>query len=155
MAQQEKKFEIELHNVPIIWDLENGALSFFGMDAALFWTDPSLVRMLLPLVEEVGIDLFRLLVAYSSSIGTKEDYHTMISTLGNSFETGFLAWGRGVSTAGWGTFEMPKYDPDKKQATVVIRNPWEISMQSNLPPEKCWGTPFFARENNWNIQPCI
>ena len=136
------KFEIELHKVPIVWDLENGVLSFFGLDSALFWTDPSLVHMLEPLVEEVGNELFRLLVAYSSSLGTEEDYHAMVSTLGNSFEKGFLAWGKAVSTAGWGTFEMPEYNPNDHLATVIVRNSWEISMQRNLPFQKRWGSPF-------------
>ena len=141
-SQKDRKFEVELHNVPIRWDLENGILSFFGIDSALFWTDPSLVNMLAPLAEEVGNDLFRLLVAYSSSLGTKEDYHAMISTLGDSFEKGFLAWGRAVSSAGWGLFEMPEYNLNDKQATVIIHNAWEISAQRHLPPEKRWGSPF-------------
>ena len=134
-------FEITLNHAPITWDLESGNLSFFGLDAALFWTDPSLVRMLAPLAEEIGNDLFRLLVAHSSSLGTEEDYHAMVSTLGNSFEEGFLAWGKAVSTAGWGTFEMPEYNPDDKQAVVIVYNSCEISIQRNLPPEKRWGSP--------------
>lgn len=141
-SQKDREFEIELHRVPIHWDLEDGILSFFGIDSALFWTEPSLVNMLAPLAEEVGISLFRLLVAHSSSIGTKEDYHAMISTLGDSFEEGFLAWGRAVSTAGWGFFEMPEYNLDSNQATVIVHNSWEISAQRHLPPEKRWGSPF-------------
>lgn len=140
--KRDSKFKIELHQVPIVWDLNKGNLSFFGMDSSLFWTDPSLMHMLTPLAEEIGNELFRLLVAYSSSLGTKEDYHAMISTLGDSFKEGFLAWGKAVSTAGWGTFEMPEYDPNKQQATVIVYNPWEISMQRNLPSEKRWESPF-------------
>lgn len=141
-SQNDKKFAIELNKVPIIWDLENSNLSFFGIDSALFWTDPSLIRMLLPLAQEVGKDLFRLLVGYSSSLGTEEDYHTMISTLGNNFEEGFLAWGQAVSIAGWGIFEMPEFNPHDKKATVIIHNSWEISMQRNIPSEERWGCPF-------------
>lgn len=141
-SQKENKFEIELHQVPIVWDLDNSNLSFFGIDSALFWTDPSLVHMLAPLAEEIGNELFRLLIAYSSSLGTKEDYHSMASTLGDNFEEGFLAWGKAVSTAGWGTFEMPEFNLDDHQATVIVKNPWEISMQRNLPSEKRWGSPF-------------
>jgi hypothetical protein len=140
--ERDSKFKIELHQVPIVWDLDKGNLSFFGMDSSLFWTDPSLMHMLTPLAEEIGNELFRLLVAYSSSLGTKEDYHAMISTLGGCFEEGFLAWGKAVSAAGWGTFEMPEYDPNEQLATVIVYNPWEISMQRNLPPEKRWGSPF-------------
>lgn len=141
-SQNDKKFAIELNKVPIAWDLENSNLSFFGIDSALFWTDPSLIQMLLPLAEEVGNDIFRLLVAHSSSLGTEKDYHAMISTLGNNFKEGFLAWGNAVSTAGWGIFEMPEFNPEDKEATVIVYNSWEISMQRNLPPEKRWGCPF-------------
>ncbi len=141
-SQYDNRIDLELNKTPIVWDLKNGNLSFFGMDSALFWTDPSLVRMLSPLAKEIGPDLFRLLIAYSSSLGTGEDYHAMISTLGNTFETGFLAWGQAVSTAGWGIFELPEFNNEDKKATVIVHNSWEISMQRNLPVEERWGCPF-------------
>ena len=119
-TQTETSFGVEIHKAPIIWDLENGNLSFFGLDAALFWTDPSLIRVLAPLAGEVGNELFRLLIAYSSSQGAEKDYNAMVSILGNSFEEGFLAWGKAVSSAGWGTFELPEFDPDRNQATVIV-----------------------------------
>ena len=84
---------IELNRATIAWDLSEGQLQFFGFPSALFWTDPSLLRMLEPLAKEIGHDMFRLLVAYSSSIGTAEDYQAMISTLADNFVDGFLAWG--------------------------------------------------------------
>ena len=141
-AQSDNRIDLELNNAPIVWDLKNGSLSFFGIDSALFWTDPSLVRMLLPLAKEVGPNLFQLLIAYSSSLGTDEDYHAMVSTLGNTFKTGFLAWGQAVSTAGWGIFEMPEFNTENKKATVIVHNSWEINMQRNLPAEERWGCPF-------------
>nr|WP_320192914.1 PAS domain S-box protein [uncultured Desulfobacter sp.] len=140
--QHDNRIGVELKNAPIVWDLENGNLSFFGIDSALFWTDPSLVRMLSPLAKEIGLDLFQLLIAYSSSFGTYEDYHAMVSTLGKTFKAGFLAWGEAVSTAGWGIFEMPEFNAKTQQATVIIHNSWEIRMQRNLPAEERWGCPF-------------
>jgi hypothetical protein len=142
IVKENRKFGIELQKVPINWYLDNGILSFFGIDSALFWTDPSLVHMLVPLAEEIGTDLFRLLIAHSSSLGTKEDYHNMVSTLGDTFEEGFLAWGRAVSAAGWGTFEMPEYNPGDNLATVIVHNSWEIRTQRNLSADKRWGAPF-------------
>lgn len=141
-SKKDGKYSIELHRVPIEWDLDKGNLTFFGLDSALFWTYPSMIHMIAPIAEELGNDLFRLLVAYSSSLGTEEDYNNMVSILGNNFEEGFLAWGKAVSTAGWGTFEIPEYKPDAKQATVVVYNPWEINMQRNYSSEKRWGSPF-------------
>ncbi len=133
---------IILDKVPLEWDFKSGNLTFFGMDSALFWTNPSLSNMLTPIVDEIGADLFRLLVSYSSSLGTEEDYHAMISTFANNFEDGFLAWGEAVSIAGWGSFEMIEYNPMERQATVIVKNSWEMSAQRNIPPEKRWGTPF-------------
>ena len=140
-SPDDTRFKLELHQVPIEWDLERGNLTFFGLDSALFWTDPSMVQIFAPLADEVGRDLFRLLVAHSSSLGTKEDYHSIIASLGDDFAEGFLAWGKAVSTAGWGVFEMPTYDPVAKVATVIVRNPFELKIQRNLLPEKRWGCP--------------
>lgn len=137
-----KVVDIALHNVPIHWDLDQGKLSFFGIDATLLWTDPSLSNMLVPIADELGVDLFRLLIAFSSSLGTEEDYHAMISTLATNFKDGFLAWGKAVAVAGWGAVEMTDYNPEQKRATVIITNPWEISAQKKLMPEQRWGAPF-------------
>src|SRR4051812_10351403 len=43
---------IRLNNVDIAWDLGRGDLSFFGLDSVLFWTNPSMYRLLAPLVDE-------------------------------------------------------------------------------------------------------
>lgn len=131
---------IELQRARFAWDLEAGTLSFFGLHSVLFWSNPSLMLMLQPLAHEMGLPLFRLLLARNASIGTEEDYHAMVTALGSSFEEGFLAWGRAVSTAGWGVFELPHYDHTTRQATVRVRNPWELHMQAGNADS--WGCPF-------------
>ncbi len=135
-------YEIEINRVPIKWDITKGSLSFFGIDSALFWTDPSISNMLVPIIDEIGKDLFRLLVAHSSSLGTEQDYHSMISRFSNNFAEGFLAWGKAVASAGWGAFELADYNPIEKHALVIVRNSWEMSAQRNIEPHKRWGTPF-------------
>lgn len=134
------KHSITINQVPIVWDTEAADLSFFGISAVLFWADPSLYRMLSPLVDEVGVDLFRLLVARSSALGTDEDYHAMVTALGATFEEGFLAWGKAVSAAGWGAFELPHFDREGGLALVRINNPWELRMQKASGAG--WGCPF-------------
>jgi rsbT co-antagonist protein RsbR len=131
---------IELNNVAITWALEQGTFRFFGIPSAMFWLNPSLLRMLHPLALELGIPLFRMLVAYNASIGTDEDYSSMIATLGTSFQDGFLAWGKAVSAAGWGAFELPVFNLEERRATVVVRNPWELEMQRGN--AETWGCPF-------------
>lgn len=131
---------IELQSASFDWNFAQGRLNFFGLPSVLFWLNPSLLRLLQPLVDEVGVPLYRLLVASQSSLGTEEDYHAMVTQLGSTFEEGFLAWGRAVATAGWGRFELPEFSPDGKTATVVVRNPWELIMQQGS--DARWGCPF-------------
>ncbi len=134
---------ITLNNVPIEWQLEKGTFSFFGIDSTLFWNDPSLLRMLKPLADEIGYPLFRLLVAKSSSLGTHEDYHAMITMLSDNFKEGFLKWGNAVSAAGWGRFSISSLDYETNTATVILTNPWELRMQKTLVESgESWGCPF-------------
>lgn len=131
---------ININGVDIDWDTDKGTFNFFGTPSALFWINPSLLTMLQPLAEEVGHNLFRLQVAASASLGTEEDYHNMVTVLGESFEEGFLNWGKAVSAAGWGTFAILDYQPEQKKARVKVSNTWELLMQQDL--TRRWGCPF-------------
>lgn len=131
---------IELHSARFDWELEQGRLNFLGMPAALFWLSPSLLRMVQPLADETGTPLFRMLIAHSASLGASEDYHAMITTLGATFEEGFVEWGKVVGAAGWGRFELPLFDRQQRRAIVRVVNPWELEMQRGLPQH--WGCPF-------------
>lgn len=132
--------EITVNRVLIEWLLDEGDLRFFGLSSVLFWTNPSVYRMLAPLVDEVGAEMFRLLVAQSSSLGTDEDYDAMVTKLGATFEEGFLAWGQAVCGAGWGVFELPEFDRGTGTARVRVTNPWELRMQQGA--ATTWGCPF-------------
>ncbi len=135
-----RNHDVTLNQVPIHWDLDAGNLSFLDLPSVILWTNPSLYRMLKPLVDHVGVDLFCLMVAHESSKGTAEDYHAMVTQLGSTFAEGFLAWGEAVSTAGWGRFELPELDMEGHRARVRIRNPWELQMLCDTGDS--WGCPF-------------
>jgi len=137
-----KDASININGVEIAWEFESGTLSFLGIPSTLFWNDPSLVNMFKPLVKEIGKEMFCLQVAYSSSLGTDTDYNAMVTQLGDTFEEGFLNWGKAVSGAGWGTFEAPLIDFKANRAKVIVRNPWELQMQKNLDKSELWGCPF-------------
>ncbi len=132
--------DVTLNQVPIHWELDDGNFSFLGIDAALFWSNPSLYRMLKPLAEHIGVDLFRLMIALESSKGTDEDYHAMVTALADNFADGFLAWGSAVSVAGWGRFELPELDVEGCSARVRVHNPWELNMVRGT--GDLWGCPF-------------
>ena len=110
MQGNSDKCKVQVGNTTFEWDLDAGTLSCFGLPTAMFWLDPSLLRMLQPLVTEVGAPLYRMLVAYESSVGSKQDYDVCIGDAGKEFEEGFLTWGRAVSGVGWGSFALPMFD---------------------------------------------
>ncbi len=126
--------------VEILWDTQRGKMASVGRDLVGLWLDPSLLNTLIPLREEIGTELFQLLVAHSSSIGAKADYDKMVSVLADNFEEGFLAWGKAVGGVGWGRFELHSIDRSTGTAKVVVRSPWELVMQQRL--EDPWGCPF-------------
>ncbi|MEY8203926.1 MAG: HAMP domain-containing sensor histidine kinase [Bermanella sp.] len=131
---------ITINGVEYEWQPEKGTFDILGTPSALFWLDPSLLTMLQPLAEEVGYNLFRLQVAASSSDGTDQEYDTIVTVLGDTFEEGFAQWGKAAGSAGWGTFEILYFQPEQGTARVRVRNTWELIMQRNLP--KRWGCPF-------------
>ncbi|MCP5150247.1 MAG: response regulator [Chromatiales bacterium] len=136
------KLDIQIGVGDYAWDLPKGELSFYGVQGAFLWLDPSLKMMLLPFLEECGPELFSLLVARSSSYGSREDYEAMVTVLGDSFREGFLKWGEAVSTCGWGRFALPEYDHRRRHAIVTVDSPWERALQRRLPAEQRWGYPF-------------
>lgn len=131
---------ININGVDITWQPDKGCFSFFNTPSALFWINPSLLTMLQPLAEEVGHKLFCLQVASSASLGTEEDYQSMVTVLGDNFEDGFHKWGAAVSAAGWGTFEILAINHQQKTARVRVTNTWELLMQKDLANK--WGCPF-------------
>src|SRR4051794_36818690 len=48
-----RKFELEVNETSFHWDLDAGTVHTGGRPLVMFWLDPSLLRMLLPLVDEV------------------------------------------------------------------------------------------------------
>ncbi|NJN67795.1 MAG: STAS domain-containing protein [Chloroflexaceae bacterium] len=133
-------FVLQFEQGCLRWDIAEGTFSFYDIPMVSLWLDPSFRFLLEPLVTEVGVPLFRLLTAFSSSIGTREDYQVMVTTLGDTFQEGFLAWGREVSLVGWGRFAFKDFDETTQRATVVITNPWELKMQQHS--RISWGCPF-------------
>ena len=102
MVSANDKVQVTVNGIDIDWNLKTGEMSFLGIASTLFWNDPSLLNMFKPLVKELGKEMFNLQVAHSSSLGTEEDYNNMVTQFGNTFEEGFLNWGKAVSGAGWG-----------------------------------------------------
>ena len=119
---------IDVNQVPIEWNEAGDRFTFFGVEGIILWKVPSLLSILKPLREELGEELFNLLVAFEVSKGTYEDYHSMVSSLGASFEEGFTNWGRAVSGAGWGVFQLEAIDWQTRTARVRVDRPWELDL---------------------------
>ncbi|MGH1487184.1 MAG: putative bifunctional diguanylate cyclase/phosphodiesterase [Cellvibrionaceae bacterium] len=142
LSQHQNKHQVVINDVPIDWDLDKGKLQFFGIDSAMFWTNSSLSLLFLPIVEEIGIELFRLMVANSASEKFQEEYERLTESFSGNFVEGFNAWGGFVGAAGWGKFDLLEYEPDKNHAVIQVVNPWELAMQKSIPDEARWGCPF-------------
>lgn len=135
-----ESFEGTINGMPIVIDPKTGRYTMFGIPSVAFWLNPSMYRMLAPLIKETGVEMARLLIAYESSQGAEIDYSTIVSKIGPTFELGFLGWGRSVSTVGWGSFELPLFDRPSQRAVVRVRNAWELIAQAGNPVR--WGCPF-------------
>jgi rsbT co-antagonist protein RsbR len=140
MMQRGKGYSIEVGRKRVEWDLEHGKLMSSGAQAVILWLRPSLLHIHYPLVNELGVQLFRLLIAYHSNLGAELDYRDMVTKLGATFEEGFLAWGEAVAASGWGKIELVMFDREAPRAVVRVRNPWELQMQAGV--EERWGCPF-------------
>ena len=130
---------MSVNGVPLEWDYQKGTFKIHGIESIFFWANPSLTFLFRPLVEEIGIHLFRLIVASSASKSVREDYDSILDT---NFERGFRDWASLMSIAGWGSVELLEYEPSRCHAVVCFTNPWELSLQADLPQDKCWGCPF-------------
>jgi diguanylate cyclase (GGDEF)-like protein len=124
------------------WDFEKGYFQCFGNEQIIISTDPDLKDMLAPIADELGIDLFRLIVANSSIRSTNKDYKEVISSGSKSFAEGFSTWSQIAALTGWGSTELSAYEPENCHAIIIINNPWELRLQKNLPKYKHWGCPF-------------
>ena len=125
---------IVLKGMTFEWDLEKGNLLCFGQRVAVFSLDPSLRNLLVPLMNELGPDLYRLLVAYESSRDALEDYQAFMKLSDGSPVEAFRLWGEAVSTGGWGQIRITEYDADAGRAVVRVDEPWELKMQEGRPP---------------------
>jgi rsbT co-antagonist protein RsbR len=135
-----ERYSIAPAEIPLEWDVDEARFSFLGRPSIALWDYPSLFHLLAPLVEELGSDLFRLTVARSSSIGTEEDYHAMVTVLGSTFEEGFKGWCRAALVAGWGIFTLEAFDRAAGTARVRAINPFELRAQKE--GGRSWGCPY-------------
>jgi rsbT co-antagonist protein RsbR len=142
MADTNDTHSLTVGNSTFTWALDRGRMTASGVQGAFFWLDPSLRHLLGPLAQEIGIPLFRLLVAYHASLGAETDYEACVTHFGTTFEEGFLGWGRAVGSAGWGVFELPHYDLPGKRAVVRVHHAWELGAQARA--AEGWGCPFLA-----------
>lgn len=138
MTYQDHQYTI--NGTPIGWDLERGLMNIFGINAVTLWVNPSMASLIKPLADEIGHELFCLLVARSASLGTIEDMDTIREQGAGDFLAGFSRWSQLVSVAGWGSFHIESLDFDQCTAVVDVDNTWELFL--NDQPEQSWGCPF-------------
>jgi len=142
MTDPDDTLSLTVDNCPFTWQPAQARMTGAGIPGIFVWLDPSLRQLLEPLSQEVGVALFRLLVAYHASVGAETDYQACVTHFGETFEEGFLGWGRAVAASGWGIFSLPHYDLAEKRAVVRIDHPWELGVQARV--AEGWGCPVLA-----------
>jgi anti-anti-sigma factor len=133
---------LRVNGVDVVFDPAAGTQMFAGLRSALFWLDPSMLRLLAPMAEELGAPLLRLLIASNAALGTEQDYEGIVASDDRSLVEGFAAWFDAVAAAGWGRLRMTAFDREARRAHVVAEQPWELAMQRPLAPAARWGCPF-------------
>lgn len=117
------------------WDEQHHRLLFLGQPATLFWQQPSLASMMVPLYEELGETYFSLLIAYSASYHSETDYEVIRRYDDESIIAGLLHWGEKIATAGWGEITGASFDDALPSAQLTIRNPWEHQLFPDMKEE--------------------
>jgi len=138
-SSKKNQKSISANDVPFEWDFEKGVLNVYGNEATVFWKDPALSSIFRPLVEEIGVELFRLLVASSSKGGTQDDFDEV---KGKDFLSEFDVWSNLAAVAGWGRLDLIEYEPEFCHAVIRIERPWELDLQTEISLNKRWGCPF-------------
>ncbi len=135
-----ERYSIAPAEIPLEWNVDEARFDFLGRRAIAFWDYPSFYHLLAPLVEEVGEELFQLIVARFSSIGTEEDYQAMVTQLGPTFEEGFKGWCRAALVAGWGIVTLEAFDRVSGTARLRVVDPFELRAQKA--GGGSWGCPY-------------
>jgi rsbT co-antagonist protein RsbR len=131
---------IEVSGLAVQWDPAAGILSCAGVRSAMLWLDPSLLWLLAPMAEELGIRLYRMIVAHNANLGADDDWRAMVRD--HEFTRGFERWADAIAASGWGRCALVHFDRIAGVARVEVVHPWELAMQANLSPGRRWGCPF-------------
>lgn len=140
MADGESAPAITVSGLDIVWDIAAGTVTCSGVRTAMLWLDPSLLWLLAPLADELGTELFRMLIAHNANLGADDDWHAFVA--GPEFPQGFARWAEAVAASGWGRCTLTHYDRVGCVAEVVVDHPWELAMQARLAAGRRWGCPF-------------
>lgn len=122
--------------------MNTGEITHKDQRAVTLWLDTSLMSLIFPLAQEVGPDLYRMLIAHSSSMGIKHDLRVFQQE--QDPKKGFEIWAKSLAEAGGGLAELVELDLDKKLAKVKVTNSWELALQEKQPNQALkLGCPFF------------
>jgi rsbT co-antagonist protein RsbR len=114
--------QIKVNKNEFVWDSQEGALTFDGAPALLFWD--SAIELFLNTIEEIsGSDVsttvyevtgFRMGKLVSSYYEGRTDVVELLNEYSEIYKS-----------AGWGNFEIYEYSFEEKRAVIRIHNSWE------------------------------
>ncbi len=131
---------IEISGIQLAWDLQRGVCTFNGMPVAMMWLDSTLRAAVQALQAMVGTP--RLLLALQGEGRLSVDDSWKVISQYPDFRQGFMAVANLAAVAGWGRWELVRYDPGNRECRFRATDTWEGLSQRSM--GACWGSALLA-----------
>ena len=132
--------EVHLRGFDLRWRLDEGIFAFAGLPAPMMWADSTLAGLMAGVQAMVGTRRFGLALQSEGRKSCEEDWKVISQH--EDFTEGFRAIATVAALAGWGKWEISKFDREHRQVVFSVRNGWEGLYQKAL--GVCWGSGMVA-----------
>lgn len=131
---------VQVNQVPICWDPDQGTFEFHGLPGVMMWVDTTVAGLLLGIQSMVGPERFALCLQGEGRKGVEADIAYLESF--PDFATGWKAYADAFAAAGWGRWEVETLDREARKGCFRIWNSWEGRSQAAI--GACWGSGMVA-----------
>ncbi len=141
IAEREHQPErIRVSGIEIEWHPEQGVCTFDGLPIAMLWIDTTLCGVMHGVQAMVGTRRFLLALQSEGRKSVEADWR-VISRF-PSFPEGFAAIANVAAVAGWGRWELTRYDPENRECRFRVKDSWEGHYQRSAGVR--WGSGLLA-----------
>jgi rsbT co-antagonist protein RsbR len=111
---------IQVSNINIAWNIDEGRCSFENLPVAMMWVDTTLAGLMAGVQAMVGEKRFNLALQSEGRKSVEADWR-VISQF-SKFSEGFKAIANIAAVAGWGEWGIISLDREKKEAVFQVHN---------------------------------